>query len=53
MKDHARRIAKLEQWAEVFTAKVATWIRAIAVLVFLLMSSQVPVVKEIIGVVLK
>ncbi len=53
MKDIPRRVAKLEQWAEVFTAKIMTWIRAFSILAILLMSSQLPVVKDIIGVILK
>jgi len=47
------RLDTIEKWALVFSAKMQTWFKAGLIIITLLMSSQVPIVKEIIGIVMK
>ena len=47
------RLDTIEKWAQIFSAKMQTWFKAGLIIITMLMSSQVPVIKEIIGIVLK
>ena len=51
--DLDERISTLESWAQVFSAKIQVWFKAGLIIIMFLMSSQVPIVKEIVGILLK
>ncbi len=44
---------KLESWAQEFSVKIEVWLKAAMIIAVFMMSSQVPIVKEIIAIILK